>query len=137
MQNETMPGRGYLRVVVRTADGVLPLRDAEVLIYASDRENDNTGVLYSLRTDEDGRTEVVELDAPPRALSMTPGDPAPFARYNVTVHKEGYGSVQNIGVPVFAGVVSTQPVTLVPLSEFEEDRPEQILETPEGSNPLV
>ena len=43
----------------------------------------------------------------------------------------------NIGVPVFAGVVSTQPVTLIPLSEFEEDRPERILETPEGSNPLV
>ena len=64
-------------------------------------------------------------------------NPAPFARYNVTVHKAGYGSVQNIGVPVFAGVVSTQPVTLIPLSEFEEDRPEQILETPEGSNPLV
>ena len=121
---------------MRTADGVLPLRDAQVLIYGADPENDSTGVLYSLRTDGDGITPVVELPAPPRALSMTPGNPSSFARYNVTVHREGYGSVQNIGVPVFSGVVSTQPVTLVPLSEFETDRPELIQETPAGSDPL-
>jgi hypothetical protein len=136
MQNETKPDTGYLQVVVRTADGVLPLRDAQVLIYDADPENDSTGVLYSLRTDGDGITPVVELAAPPRALSLTPGNPFSFARYNITVHREGYGSVQNIGVPVFSGVVSTQPVTLVPLSEFETDRPEQIRETPAGSDPL-
>ena len=137
MQNKTMPGRGYLRVVVRTANGTLPVSDAEVLIYGSDEDSGNTGVLYSLRTGVDGRTVMVELPAPPRALSMTPGNPAPYARYNITVHRDGYGSVQNIGVPVFDGVVSTQPVTLIPLSEFEESRPERIVETPEGGNPLL
>ena len=136
MPNEVLPGSGYLRVVVRTAGGALPVANASVRIYASDEENEESGVLYVLLTDRDGRTETVVLATPPRALSMVPGNPRPFGRYNVTVQKEGYGNVQNIGVPVFDGIVSTQNVTLVPLSEFEASRPEIIVESGSGNNPL-
>jgi hypothetical protein len=110
---------------------------AQVSIFASDSENDATGILYSLRTDEDGLTPTVELAAPPRILSMTPGTAVPYGRYTVSVQKDGYGTVLNIGVPIFDGVVSNQSTTLIPLSEFETGREERIVETPAEGNPLL
>ena len=136
MNQAGSPGRGKLQVIVNTADGVLPVADAAVSIYASDKEAAHTGILYSLRSDRSGLTETVELDAPPRSLSLTPGNPVPYARYNIAVQKNGYGTVRNIGVPVFDGIQSTQRVTLIPLSEFERDREESIVESDPASDPL-
>ncbi len=132
-------GQGYLRVLVRAGGGTIPISDAMVLVYGTDRAGGNTDVLFSLRTDEDGITATVPLAAPPAAESMTPGYPEPFGRYNVTVQKTGYGTVENINVPIFDGVVSTQPVGLVPLSEFETDADgiRKVYESPEGQNPLL
>ena len=45
--------------------------------------------------------------------------------------------MRNIGVPIFDGVLSTQRVTLIPLSEFETDREERIVESVPGQNPLL
>ncbi len=137
--NKENTGRGYLRVVVRKARETLPIEGAFVQVYGSDAAGDNTDVLFSLRTDADGVSETVQLPAPPAALSMKPGDPAPYSVYNVTVQKDGYGRVENVGVPIFDGVVSTQPVQLVPLSEFAagEESEMRIFETPTGENPLL
>lgn len=140
MNGQEMPaGRGFLRVAVRKARETLPIEGAFVQVYGSGAMGENTDVLYSLTTDEDGLTEVVELAAPPAALSMTPGNPAPYGVYNITVQKEGYGRVENVGAPVFDGVLSVQPVNLVPLSEFGDgDESEmRIFETPAGENPLL
>ena len=135
--NAANTGRGFLRVSVRSANGAVPVPDAQVTIYAADEDNANTGVLYSLRTDESGLTPLIELPAPSRIESMTPGSPTPYARYNIEVKKDGYGGVSNLGAPIFDGVVSTQPVLLVPLSEFEERREETIYESQPGTNPLL
>lgn len=128
-------GRGFLRVIVRTAGGALPVADATVDIYGSDGENGNTGLLYSLRTGIDGLTPPVELPAPPRSESLTPGTKTPFARYNIEVRKEGYNRVTNIGAPVFDGIVSAQPVLLIPTVRGEEES-ETIVESPETGNAL-
>ncbi|MBE6560655.1 MAG: carboxypeptidase regulatory-like domain-containing protein [Ruminococcaceae bacterium] len=137
MNQENKPGMGRLQVIVNTAGGSLPVANAAVTVYGADAENDDTGILYSLRTDVSGLTEYVDLAAPSRDLSLTPGNPAPYARYNITVHRDGYGTVRNIGIPIFDGVLSTQRVTLIPLSEFETDREERIVESVPGLNPLL
>ena len=131
-------GRGYLRVIVRKARETLPIEGAFVQIYGG-KAGEGSDLLYSLRTDTDGITDTVELTAPPAALSMKPGDPAPYGVYNITVQKDGYGTVENVGVPIFDGVVSTQPVQLIPLSEFRTDGESElrIFETPTGENPLL
>lgn len=113
-QNSNM-GNGFLRVSARTANGALPVSGAEVTISGADADQGNTGVIYSLRTGEDGLTPPVELAAPPRALSLQPGTPMPYARYNVEVRRAGYAPVTNLDVPVFDGIVSTQPVLLIPV----------------------
>ena len=94
-----------------------------------------TGLLYSLETGIDGLTPPVELPAPPRAESLTPGTPTPFARYNVEIRKDGYNRVTNLGVPVFDGIVSTQPVLLLP-TVLGDETGEDIVESPETGNAL-
>ncbi len=132
-------GEGFLQVQVWAGEEAIPIPDARVFIFGGDREGDGTGVLYSMRTDADGKTPVVPLLTPPASESMVPGSPAPFGRYNVTVQKEGYGTVENVGVPIFDGILSNQPVRLVPLSEFQTDREgvRRVYESPAGENPLL
>ena len=77
MNNQPSSGSGFLRVIVQTAGGALPVEGASVDIYGSDRGNGNTGLLYSLQTGIDGLTPPVALPAPPRAESLTPGTPTP------------------------------------------------------------
>jgi len=133
---EPMSTGGFLQISVRSAGGALPVPDVSVTVSDGAPESSG-GILYSTKTGRDGLTPVFPLPAPPRSLSMTPGDPAPYGVYNITVSKEGYETVENIGVPIFDGILSTQPVLLVPLSEFETDRPERIVETPQDGNPLL
>ena len=135
MNSQPTAGNGFLRVIVRTAGGALPVEGASVDIYGSDPENGNTGLLYSLETGIDGLTPPVELPAPPRAESLTPGTPTPFARYNVEIRKDGYNRVTNLGVPVFDGIVSTQPVLLLP-TVLGDETGEDIVESPETGNAL-
>lgn len=111
---------GYLVVNVSTARGAIPLRDAAVTVYYD--EPDNTGVHSVLTTDMSGKTAKIELPAPARILSESPGNGKPFATYTVTVEKSGYYPVTNTGVPVFAGVTSIQPVEMIPLAEYASDK---------------
>ena len=135
MNNQPTSAGGFLRVIVRTAGGALPVEGAAVDIYGRDPGNGNTGLLYSLETGIDGLTPPVELPAPPRAESLTPGTPTPFARYNVEIRKDGYNRVTNLGVPVFDGIVSTQPVLLLP-TVLGDETGEDIVESPETGNAL-
>lgn len=112
-------GTGFLKVRVSTARDALPIPGALVRISPSgDTEN---GVLYTLTTNSSGETETVRLGAPPAYLSETPGNVNPFSNYNIEVSKDGYISVLNIDTPIFDGIFSVLPVSLVPLSEFQSE----------------
>ena len=103
---------GYLVVRVSTARGAIPLEDAAVNIRGGDA--DRSGVLFSLRTDRDGKTPTVALATPDRSLSDAPGTETPYAVYNVDVFKEGYLPLFFHNVPVFPSVISIQPAVMVP-----------------------
>lgn len=102
---------GFLQVLVRTAGESLPVRDADVLV-------EGASVTRHLSTDKSGRTEQIALPAPPASNSLTAQGGAPFALYRVTVEKEGFYRQTTENVPVFAGVVSLQPITLIGLAEY-------------------
>lgn len=110
---------GYLIVSVSTARGVIPLENAAVTVYYEDKEN--SSVFSSMTTDRSGKTEKIALPAPSRELSEAPGNTKPYATYTVAVEKEGYYSVTNVGVPIFDGITSVQPVEMVPLAEYNPD----------------
>ena len=108
--------KGRLVVWVTASNGGIPIENALVTVY----DSDTAGEAIAIRsTDIDGRTEVMELDAPPRELSETPenGGVRPYSIYNVDVRKDGYFDVSNQEVPVFDGILAVLPVNMIPLSE--------------------
>ena len=106
-------GTGYLKVRVTAADNALPIGGASVTVT---KRNGSTPELINKQTTNDsGQTEQISLPAPPKELSQSPGNPTPYANYNIRVDYTGYYSVEHIDVPIFDGQLSIQPTQLVPL----------------------
>ena len=106
--------QGFLRAVVRTADGIIPIENARVTI-------EGDGEIYQLLTDKSGITPTVPLPAPPAGNSTSALQTTPFSTYQITTEKEGYYTQVTEKAPVFAGVVSVQPVLLIGRSEYESE----------------
>ena len=125
---------GTLIVSVYTAGGAIPVEGALVTIRGGQQES--SGVLSILYTDQSGNTPRITLPAPPASESEAPGTEKPYATYNIEVDKENYYPRSFINVPVFSGTTSIQPVNLVPLTEYNQDmlRPDASNIT-EGQNP--
>ncbi len=119
MDNFTESGSGYFIAYVTAGEDAIPIEDAYVEVRRYLNENEEGGeVIYSLKTNPDGKTVPVELSAPSKTLSQYPGsDTLPYSEYSVTVIKDGYSTVENIGIPIFDGVVAIQPIALLPLTE--------------------
>ena len=112
---------GYIIVRVSTAGGTIPLENAMVTIYnATDLESGIVAVRY---TNQSGKTDKIPLNAPPRSLSESPdnGGVRPYSVYNVEVTSEGYYDSFNLEVPIFDGVTSILPVSLIPLSGYNSN----------------
>ena len=75
---------------------------------------EQSGILYSLRTDRDGKTEPVTLPTPALSISSAPSEETPYAVYHIDVFKEGYVPLFFHNVPVFPSVISVQPAVMVP-----------------------
>lgn len=103
---------GYLTIKVSTARGAIPLAGATVNIRSN--EDDSSTVLYSLLSDNDGRTPQVSLPTPPKVNSDAPGGASAYSTYNIDVFKEGYVPLYFHNVPVFPAVISVQPAVMVP-----------------------
>ncbi len=113
------PSTGYLIVNVSTARGAIPLSGATVTVMYD--EPDNSSIFAVLTTDNSGKTERIELPAPSRMLSESPGNSKPYATYDLQINKDGYYAVTIGAAPVFAGVTSVQPVEMLPLAEYDSD----------------
>ncbi len=111
-------GRGYISVNVRTAGGALPVEGAMITVS---RTEDGAVIAVTL-SDDGGMGESIELPAPLKENSLSPGGGKVSSLYTVDTDKEGYYHVINAGIPVFDGVTAIQQVLLVPIAK--------------GSNPL-
>lgn len=77
-------------------------------------------------TDSDGRTEPIPLYAPDQQLSLSQdNDVRPYETYNIDVRLYGYDMMQIIGVQIFAGVHSYQPIAMIPDSSSISSTPNQ------------
>lgn len=130
-------GTGYLIVNVSTARGALPLEGASVTVFYD--EDGNSSVHSVLTTDVSGKTERLELPAPSRELSEVPGNAKPYSTYTISAKKDGYYTVTNTGVPIFAGITSVQPIEMIPLAEYDSDNvyPRFGLDTTESEAPQL
>ena len=85
----------------------------------------------------DGNTELIRLPAPPRELSLAPGNGRPYATYIVEVTLEGYARQDYQSVPIFDGIIAVQPADLIPLPENgrTDRRSPDGIRVLEGENP--
>ncbi len=114
----TPTGEGYLRIWTTTAGSALPVSGTPVRI-----EDEGGGLLHVLRTGESGLTPTVTLPAPPAAESLTPSTNdkgKPYASYYLSIDMPGYQPVRSLAVPIFDGITSLQPITLLPITAAGE-----------------
>ncbi|MBE6584514.1 MAG: carboxypeptidase regulatory-like domain-containing protein [Ruminococcaceae bacterium] len=112
-------GYGYMIVRVTTARGAIPLANATVYVqnFFPDGTLGKGDVIAVYTTNASGLTEKFALPAPPRNLSLSPGNGKSYATYNLTVAADGYGTRAYVNVPVFEGITAIQNVDMIPLSE--------------------
>lgn len=117
---------GSLRISVVSTIGLVPVINARIQITATG--NPDSPVL-ELTTDQSGQTSVIELPAPPLALSMEPS-PAeqPYSEYNISVTANGYEPVLLSGSEILSGELSLQTIRMNPVSVSE--LPEEIIVIP-------
>ena len=107
--------KGYFGASAFTSGRILPVEGVE--IYISKIDDTGETLLYSLLTDENGNTPIVELDAPDVELSKKPGNVKPFSVYNVRAIKVGFFRTLIKDVQVFSGRTTVQNIDMIPLPE--------------------
>lgn len=113
--------KGYLVVRAYTARGGIPVEGALVTISCADSSIPAPHAV--LTTDSSGKTRTVALPAPPRSLSLSPSDTSaypvvlPYALYNIEIAREGFYTITDINVRIFAGITAIQDADLVPRAE--------------------
>lgn len=119
MNDQQNIGYGYMIVRVTTARGAIPLEDATVTVsnYDPEFENGRGDTIAVYTTNSSGLTEKFALPAPPRALSMSPGNGKSYQTYNISVAKDGYYQQYYINAPVFEGITAIQNADMIPLSD--------------------
>ena len=111
-----MAQTGSLTIRAFTSQAQLPVSGATVII-SSPGEDDRRKVLSIQITDESGGTRPVELEAPDRSLSESPGGAVPFSDYSLVVEHPDYYLATFEKPQVFPGVETVQNVPLVPLPQ--------------------
>ena len=107
--------KGLFTASAFTSGRILPIEGVNVYIS---RENEGEEeLLFALKTDENGNTQVVELDAPDMELSENPGNYRPFSVYNVRAVKDGFFRTIIKDVQVFANRTTQQNIDMIPLPE--------------------
>jgi peptidoglycan hydrolase-like protein with peptidoglycan-binding domain len=109
---------GELEVNVVTATGFRPIEGATVSISYTGVPN---AQVEEFTTNSIGRTEAIQLPAPPLEYSMEPTQQnQPYAMYTVTISAPGYKTVEVNGTEVLPNVTCVQPVELVPIADDGE-----------------
>ena len=106
----TYTDRGSLMVSVTVANRAIPIEGAKVTVSRDTGSGEE--IIRVMMTDPSGNTERISLPAPTAQNSLSPGNSNVYSKYNVRVEKDGYYTTENMGVPVFAGRTSIQPVAL-------------------------
>lgn len=120
---------GYIRARVYTSDAQIPIENAVFTVYTT--ENGKDVLLGTRLTDVEGKTSVIPVEAPDSYLSQSQGNIAPFARVNVRIDHPEYKTVLVNDVQVFAGQVSVQEASLIPVDRnVPTDSRAQIFDVP-------
>ena len=118
---------GRLVVFTYISKAILPLKDVEIFVTNVEK----TKLLKKLITDENGKTEVVSIDAPDISNSLSPDTILPaFRTVSVFAKKDGYFNLLINGVQIFADRTSIQNIMMFPLPENYSGINTEVVEIP-------
>lgn len=122
-------GRGFLSLEVFTANKALPIANADVTI------KDNSGnTLYSLKTNENGVTEAVELSAVDYETTLDSSYTGiPYTTYVVEVKAPNYITLTIRGVQIFDTINSVLPVEMMPSLNIKGMKSSTVISIPENN----
>lgn len=114
-----MAEKGSLIVFVTTARMAIPIKNAGVSVF----EVYSKKLLGFRRSNEEGKTEIFEIQTPDTDLSLSPQNgeterTEPFRVVDVQVDHPMYQSILIEDVQIFPGRESIQNADLIPLSEY-------------------
>lgn len=108
---------GTLQLDITSAVSNLPIPDAVIdVTYTGDPTSQ---VLEQLRTGATGKTDIVEVPAPPLDYSLTPESQMPYAEYTFNIRSAGYEPVVISGAQILPDVRANQAVSLDPSAQTE------------------
>lgn len=113
MQQENVD-KGQLQITVVNSEDGRPVENAVVRISYS---GDPDSTVEELRTDESGKTPVLDMKTPPLEYSMEPVEEQPYAEYTVQVEAEGFENGETSGTEVLPDVLAKQAVSIEPRKE--------------------
>lgn len=110
-----MVDTGSLQITA-TSEQNLPIENATVDISYTDNPEQ---ILEEVRTGAAGKTDVLELSAPPVEYSLAPSEVRPYAEYTLRVSAPGYEPATVTGVEVLSTQLALQNIKLRPLEPGE------------------
>lgn len=106
-------GFGTFAAKASSASGSIPLSSVNITVRGTTEENSD--VVYSLLTDEDGLTEDVRLPTPVRSFSLSPASvEIAYGLYEIKASADGYYSKTISDVAIFDGVRTVLPINMIP-----------------------
>ncbi len=106
---------GSLQIKASAATDALPIKNAVVKITGSDEYNGE--IKYSLQTDNNGLTRLLELPAVSKEFSLNYGEAEkPYTSYDIVLSKEGFYTKRIVNVPIFEGIRAVLPVEMIPIA---------------------
>lgn len=126
LQNETLSSTGMLEINVTSSLGLIPINNAKISITITGQPDT---VIEQLTTNEAGKTEIVNLPAPPIEYSLEPSETRPYSEYNLSIEAQGYEPFVISGTQILADTKALQPASLIP--EETAEAPEEIVMIPD------
>ena len=105
--------KGYIRARVFTSDSRIPIENAVFTVYTDNGEKKE--LLGVRKSDTEGKTDVIPVDAPNSALSENQGNILPYATVNARVDHPEYKSFLVNNAQVFAGQISVIEAEMTPV----------------------
>ena len=105
---------GYIGAFVSAVRNGIPIQNAQVTIT---KKEDNVIVFQEiLITDQDGNTPNIEVETPPKELSLDENNTVePYATYDMSIISPGYILINIRNIQIFADTVTIVPVEVLPV----------------------
>lgn len=113
--NKMSTGRIQINIFGETVGQ--PLEDARVTVSST---SENSSIISEIITNSSGKSDILELDAPPLEYSLSANSPKPYSEYNLKIERENFEDTLIEKIQILPDVLSQQNVFLTPKRENTE-----------------